>query len=405
MRRSPGPCRSSRCPRSRIGAIAGALLLVETNVAHATPRMISYGYPNCISCHVSVQGRGLLNSYGRGIEVAQSYSKANLTAMLLGRRTNAANPTEDWDGRFGNVLLDFLISTRPTQRIDRDKTDPQLAALYRQVIFLGERDQIRINTEVGFLDSGLPDTRLGTNRIATGGGTVFLKKALLEWRIEENGTTAGKEIAFGRDYLPLGIQIDDYTTFILTLNHTGIYDFPLQLKGFIWTEKSLASVFAYAPTFEESSGDREYGGGFLYERYPANTLALGVQGLSGWNDEFDRLRIGPYARWGISNKWALLGQVDYSYFFDGASPERSGNQFTTYLQLFYHHYEWLVSSATINYASTDFSLPKDNLTSFRYTIAARLNRNFTVVATYAIGDIQRDLDNAQELSIFATVKF
>ena len=367
--------------------------------------MISYGYPNCISCHVSVQGRELLNSYGRGIEIAQSYSKANWTAELLGRRANAADPTENWNGRFGNVLVDFLISTRLAQRIDPDKTDPQIAALYRQVVFLGERDQVRINTEVGFLDSGLPDTRIGTDRIATGGGVAFLKKALLEWRIEGNGTTSGKEIALGRDYLPLGIQIDDYTTFILNLNRIGIYDFPLQLKGFIWTEKSLFSIFAYAPTFEEPLDDREYGGGFLYERYPANTLALGVQGLSGWSDKFDRFRIGPYARWGISNKWALLVEADYSYFWDGASPEGSGNQVTTFLQLFYHHYEWLVSSATINYAYSNFSLPKDNLTSFRYTIAARLNRNFTVGATYAIGDILRDLDDAQELSIFATVKF
>ena len=110
-------------------------------------------------------------------------------------------------------------------------------------------------------------------------------------------------------------------------------------------------------------------------------------------------------RWGISNKWALLVEADYTYFWDGAPPDPGGNQVTTYLQLFYHHYEWLVSSATINYAYSDFSLPKDNLTSFRYTIGARLNRNFTVVATYAIGDIQRDLDYAHELSIFATVKF
>ena len=263
MRRSPGPCRSGRCPRLHIGAIASALLLLGTNIVHATPRMISYGYPSCISCHVSVQGRGLLNSYGRGIEVAQSYSQTNWTAMLLGRRANAADPTENWDGRFGNVLLDFLVSTRLTQRLDQDKTDPMLAALYRQVIFLGERDQVRINTEVGFIDSGLPDTRIGTNRIAAGGSPVFLKKALLEWRIEENGTTSGKEIALGRDYLPLGIQIDDYTTFILNLNRSGIYDFPLQLKGFIWTEKSLASVFAYAPTFEEQSDAREYGAVFF----------------------------------------------------------------------------------------------------------------------------------------------
>jgi hypothetical protein len=405
MRRSPRLCRSGRCPRSYIGAIGSVLLLLGTNVAHATPRMISYGYPNCISCHVSVQGRGLLNSYGRGIEIAQSYSKTDLTAMLLGRRANAADPTENWNGRFGNVLADFLISTRLTQRIDPNKTDPQVAALYRQVIFLGDRDQLRINTEVGFLDSGLPDTMLGINRIATGGDIVFLKKALLEWRIENNGATSGKEIAFGRDYLPLGIQIDDHTTFILNLNRIGIYDYPLQLKGFVWNEQSLASIFAYAPTFDERSNTREYGSGFFYERYPVNTLALGVQGLTGWSDKFDRFRIGPYVRWGISNKVALLAQADYSYFWDGASAERSGNQATTYLQLFYHHYEWLVSSATINYAYTDFSLPKDNLTSFRYTIAARLNRNFTVGAIYAVGDILRDLDDAQELSIFATVKF
>ena len=63
------------------------------------------------------------------------------------------------------------------------------------------------------------------------------------------------------------------------------------------------------------------------------------------------------------------------------------------------------SSALSLCRTSDFSLPKDNLISFRYTIGARLNRNFTVVATYAVGDIQRNLDYAQELSIFATVKF
>lgn len=34
--------------------------------------MIRLGYPNCASCHVSPQGGGLLNPYGRGIDRAQS---------------------------------------------------------------------------------------------------------------------------------------------------------------------------------------------------------------------------------------------------------------------------------------------------------------------------------------------
>jgi hypothetical protein len=39
------------------------------------------------------------------------------------------------------------------------------------------------------------------------------------------------------------------------------------------------------------------------------------------------------------------------------------------------------------------------------TTAARLNRNFTIGVTYAVGDILHDLGYAQELGIFATVKF
>jgi hypothetical protein len=384
--------------------LAGPLILLTATRAQAQPRMISYGYPNCLACHVSVQGRGLLNSYGRGIEIAQSYSKKDLTAILFGRTGNTEDASGNWDGRFGNVLADFIFASRLNQRFESAKTDPTLAALYRQVVFLGENDAFRINAEVGFLDSGLPDTSLGPNRVATGGDALFLKKALLEWRFEQNGAS-GKEVAFGRDYLPLGLQIDDATTFILHLNRDGVYDFPLQLKYFVWNEKSLASIYAYGPTFQEPEDHREYGGGFLYERYPTSHLALGVQGLAGIGNESDRARIGPYARWGITNKWALLAEADYSFFWNAGPPDHGGYQVTAYLQLFYHHYEWLVSSVTANYAYTDFSIAKSDLSSLRCTTAARLNRNFTVGVTYAVGDILRDLGYAQELGIFATVKF
>jgi hypothetical protein len=34
--------------------------------------MVRLGYPTCASCHVSPQGGGPLNVYGRGIDEAQS---------------------------------------------------------------------------------------------------------------------------------------------------------------------------------------------------------------------------------------------------------------------------------------------------------------------------------------------
>ncbi len=396
--------RESRRIRDRL-VVAGAFLLLASAPAHAAPRMISYGYPSCVSCHVSPQGRGLLNSYGRGIDIAQSYSKKDFTAMLLGRPSNSDEPGENWDGRFGNVLADFVVSMRLNQRLDRDKTDPAIASLYRQVIFLGDHDRFRLNFEIGALDGGLPDTRLAPELTVTGGETFFLKKLLLECRLGENNSTSGHEIALGRDYLPLGLQIDDYASFILHLNHAGIYDFPLQLKYFVWDEKFLGSIYVFAPSFEEGSDHREYGAGLLYERYPSTRLALGIQTQAGFSEESNRMRAGPYVRWGISEKWALLAEADYGGFWSAGTTGETGSQVTAILQLYYHHYEWLVSSGTLNYAYTDYLASKQHLTSFRYTAAARLNRNLTVGFTYLVGDVRRNLAYSQELAVFAAVKF
>src|SRR5205085_7542172 len=52
------------------GGVTAACL--SSTPALALPTMIRLGYPNCSSCHISPQGGGLLNAYGRGIDQAQS---------------------------------------------------------------------------------------------------------------------------------------------------------------------------------------------------------------------------------------------------------------------------------------------------------------------------------------------
>lgn len=369
--------------------------------------MISYDYPNCISCHFSPQGRGLLRPYGRGIDIDQSFSDADITGSLLAKVLGADFGDGNWGGNVGPVFADFISTSRWNHEFDTNKNDPAFAAVARATIQLLSRPELCISTEVGYRDSGTRDIPLGPNLTAVGGDDFYLKKLALEWRIAGDGASRGSELVIGRDYLPLGLQIDDQTTYLLHLNRNGIYDYPLQVKYLQWTRKWLASAYAYAPTFDERvSESREWGGGFMYEYYPANNLAIGVQGVTGYSDQADRGRIGAYTRWGISRKWTLLAEADYTRFWDVASPtQTAGNQLTTYIQLYYHHTKWLVSSATLNYAHSDFFTVGDDIFSARYTLSARINRNLTVGFSGTAGDTRRNLKSGQEGTVFASIKF
>lgn len=368
--------------------------------------MISYDHPNCVSCHVSVQGRGLLKGHGRGIDIEQSLSDFDATGAMLGALIDPEFGDGNWDGYFGRVLADFVVTGRMNHEFDTDKTDPTLSALYRQIIFLGAHKQVRINTELAYRDTGLSDLALGPNLTAVGGDPFFLKKLTLDWRIRGDGASGGSELSIGRDYLPIGMQIDDATTYILNLNRNGIYDYPLQAKYFTWTKKWLASAYVYTPSFDEQVSDsREYGGGFMYEYYPADNLALGLQSVAGFADQADRFRIGTYARWGITRKWTLLAEADYTRFWDTGTTQGHGHQLTAFLQLFYHHTEWLVSSVTGNYAYSDQLVAGEQFVSGRYTLSARISRNLTVGVTYTAGDTRRNLHSGQEGAVFASIKF
>ena len=54
------------------------LLVSLSESAFALPNMVRLGYTNCVSCHVTPQGGGLLNPYGKGIDEAQSFERGGI---------------------------------------------------------------------------------------------------------------------------------------------------------------------------------------------------------------------------------------------------------------------------------------------------------------------------------------
>ncbi|MFM8313175.1 MAG: hypothetical protein ACKOA8_02710, partial [Deltaproteobacteria bacterium] len=62
-------------------------LIISTttgNFALGFPEMIRHGYPNCITCHVSPNGGGLITPYGRALsqEVLSTWATENESAFL-----------------------------------------------------------------------------------------------------------------------------------------------------------------------------------------------------------------------------------------------------------------------------------------------------------------------------------
>ena len=392
-----------RLPRSLLLPVLLALLPGARLVAH--PRMIAYEYTNCVQCHVAPQGRGLLNGYGRGIDMEQSLSPVDMTGRALGAIMDPKFAEDSWKGQFGPVLLDGVATTRINYNIDKPRADGVFSGILRQVIFLTKKRTFRISTEIGLRDTELASTKLAPGLTATGGGKVFLKKATLDWRLGASTSQSGSEISAGRDYLPLGLQLDDYTSYLLHLNRDGIFDYPLQIKYLKWREKWLASAYLFGPTFDELGSHREWGGGVMYEYYSSEHLALGIQSLAGASDESNRFRLGTYARWGFGKKWAILAEADFTHYWDAGAKHLDGEQFTAFVQIYCNHTAWLVSGLTGNYATSDLFASGRHHLSGRYTLSARLNRNVTLALTYATGDIRRNLSFGQEAAAYANVKF
>ena len=76
------------------------LLVSLSESAFALPNMVRLGYPNCVSCHVTPQGGGVLNPYGKGIDEAQ-----DARVMSVDPRDGAVGLFQSRQGRTRMTVL------------------------------------------------------------------------------------------------------------------------------------------------------------------------------------------------------------------------------------------------------------------------------------------------------------
>jgi hypothetical protein len=345
----------------RLAAIL--LPILVPGVSHALPTMIRLGYPNCAACHISPQGGGLLNAYGRGIDEAQS--------LKAGEYNPSENPlftSLSWGGR---ITQDVRIAAQ--EQLSTSTNQPVLGVLrsrfmYRNATELGKG--FRISASVTGENEKAPRPALKYEP-AINPAYVYVTSALISYR--KNNL----EFSAGRDQLPSGVNIADLATFIKSRERLGYYDAPSQVKMFWWGKRYHVNPYAFGPAGNERSGYHESGGGVLAEVdvLGHQRTVVGVNYLRGSSFNLDRSTVGPYARLGFG-KWGILAEHDMTNRTVNLTTV-SFRQDATYVQLFWAAREWLVASAIGERLKVQLPF-EEHLIAAKFDLTSRFSNRLTV---------------------------
>lgn len=326
------------------------------------PTMVRLGYPNCVSCHVSPQGGGLLNEYGRGIDEAQSRRAGEYAPAPPGPWTLSGRLDQDL-----RIVFSEGISRLPGGAI---RGTPRARFYSRNVLQL--RRGFRL-TMTGMGENEVsPRTNFPYDRNVVP-DRAYLGATMLQYRPRE-----GVELAVGIDQLPMGIYTGDLTTYVKARNRFGLYDTPAQAKLFLWGKRWQVTPYAYAPWSLATNAARESGGGVLaeYDLFGKGRTIVGVNVLHGTALTGDRTMGGLYTRLGFG-RWGVMAEHDITRRTTLVrSNEVQFGQGASHIQVFRAFREWLVASAIVE--RLDVAAPhRERLIAPRAEVAARITPNFT----------------------------
>jgi hypothetical protein len=228
------------------------LALAFASPSFALPTMIRLGYSNCASCHISPQGAGLLNAYGRGIDEAQSLRGGEYVPS-----TNGLASALSWGGR---ITQDLRVIGQET--LSTTTGGPLLGVLrsrfmYRNATELG--NGFRLSAIVIGENTAAPRPNLAYDPPVKA-TQVYVTQALISYRASKT-----LEFAVGRDQLPTGLNLPDLGTYMRARDQYGYYDAPTQVKAFIWGKRYHINPYLFGPGGNERAGFHESGGGGLAE--------------------------------------------------------------------------------------------------------------------------------------------
>lgn len=337
------------------------LALMCTIPALAFPNFVRLGYQQCVTCHISPQGGGLLNAYGRSIDEGESL-----------RRKEYENSKFWGDHLYQDVrsIVQERVSTSTGQPI---LGKARARGVFRNATELGRG--FRLSLVVAGETSSSPRPRLAYQP------QIFAKhfsvpSALLSWRAARR-----LEFAVGRDQLPVGINIADITSLVRSRNGIGFYDAPTQAKVYWWGKRYMITPYVFGRGGPEPPGKAEYGGGGRAEldlSGKGKTL-IGLNGLRGTSVLVNRTLLGPFLRLGFKS-WGILAEHDITTRKLFVPRRVTFDQHASYAQIFWFPRSWLTTAVTGERLSVQAPYA-ERLLGFKGEAIARFSSNFSMQIT------------------------
>ena len=342
-----------------------AAVLGNVALAAALPTMVRLGYADCAACHISPQGGGPLNEYGRGIDQAQS--------LRGGEYAPSSNPFVKALSIGGRITQDVrtVLQGQGTWMSDRPGTSlfrPRL--MYRNVTALN--DAFRVSATVTAESEGAPRPTLSYEPVARP-SSLFVNTALLHYRASPT-----IELAAGRDQLPSGVNVPDLALFVRSRNRLGYYDAPTQVKMFWNAKRFHVTPFGYRDSGNEPGPERETGAGTLAEvdLFGRQKTVVGMTLQRGTAATGVRRTVGTYMRLGFGS-WGVLAEHDMTARTRELTIAEPFQQAATYAQLFWAAREWLVASAVAERLKVERPF-EERLTAGKLELVARLASQVTI---------------------------
>jgi hypothetical protein len=307
------------------GVLVALFVLALPRPGAAYPNMIRLGYPTCSACHVSPQGGGVLNRYGKGIDFAQTIRADEPPGADLPQGTTARLL---WD-----IRASLGVDGAPGAA-----TQYGLSTSMRAAIGLSSQQQVVYAFSVR-------SPSLSTTR-SMGASSLGMSRLYYMYQPKE-----GLALVVGRDDLPTGLGLPGANSFYRSVNNPSVSSTPTQVKLFWWNKRWQVATYGYSPDGNETQPQYEARGiGGLVGLNLSDRAVVGLTTRVSKSDAFDRKNAGLFARVGLTKHLGFMVEHDVTERTLG-----TGRLFTDvagHAEVFFVPWNWLQTALAAEHMNT-----------------------------------------------------